>query len=72
MKNKWLRASVVVAVGAIAIVVSTLKSDAGAAAKKVSICHKGQTLEVAEPAVEAHLGHGDTLGPCSITPSKNQ
>jgi hypothetical protein len=37
--------------------------------KKVLICHKpnkkgGHTLSVAEPAVPAHLGHGDTLGPC--------
>lgn len=33
---------------------------------KVTICHKGkQTITVAEPAVEAHLRHGDTLGPCT-------
>ena len=32
---------------------------------KVVICHKGrQTMEVPEPAVQAHLNHGDTLGPC--------
>src|SRR5215203_4080718 len=29
---------------------------------KVQICHKGRTIEVAEPAVSAHLAHGDTLG----------
>lgn len=30
------------------------------------VCHKGKkTLELPEPAVEAHLNHGDTLGPCS-------
>jgi len=40
--------------------------------KKVTICHKGQTLEVAEPALQAHLNHGDTVGPCSITPSQNR
>ena len=72
MKNKWLKVSMVVGVGVIATVMTTSKTDAGGAAKKVSICHKGQTLEVAEPAVQAHLGHGDTLGPCTITPSKNQ
>jgi hypothetical protein len=34
-------------------------------AEKVRICHKGKkTLEVAEAAVDAHLKHGDTLGPC--------
>src|SRR5215216_4640272 len=32
---------------------------------KVTICHKGRTIEVAEPAVSAHLEHGDTLGPCA-------
>lgn len=36
---------------------------------KVTICHKPgtpaqHTLTVAEPALSAHLGHGDTLGPC--------
>ena len=48
--------------------------DTGAAPgqKKVTICHRGQTLEVAEPAVEAHLRHGDTLGPCEVTPDQNR
>jgi hypothetical protein len=40
--------------------------------KKVTICHKGQTLELPEGAVQAHLNHGDTLGPCSVTPSQNR
>ena len=40
--------------------------------KKVTVCHKGQTLELPEPAVQAHLNHGDTLGPCSVTPSQNR
>jgi hypothetical protein len=31
---------------------------------KVTICHKGKTIKVAQPAVKAHLRHGDTLGPC--------
>ena len=32
--------------------------------QKIMICHKGHTIYVAEPAVPAHLAHGDTLGPC--------
>jgi len=39
--------------------------------QKVIICHKGHTLEVAEPAVQAHLNHGDSVGPCSVTPNQN-
>ena len=32
---------------------------------KVTICHKGQTITVAAPAVAAHeRNHGDTHGPC--------
>ena len=38
---------------------------------KVVLCHKppgnpsnGQTIEVGRAAVDAHLAHGDTLGPC--------
>ena len=35
------------------------------ACPSVVICHKGKkTMEVPEEAVEAHLGHGDHLGPC--------
>ena len=39
--------------------------------QKVTICHKGHTLEVAEPAVQAHLNHGESLGPCTVTPNQN-
>ena len=36
----------------------------GQGGEKVAVCHKGKTLWIAEPAVDAHLKHGDTLGPC--------
>ena len=71
MNNKWLKVSLVAVVGVIAAVIATPKTDAGAPAKR-TLCHRGQTLEVAEPAVQAHLGHGDTLGACVITPAQNQ
>ena len=32
--------------------------------EQVSLCHKGKTLTVAEPATDAHLRHGDSLGSC--------
>ena len=32
--------------------------------RKVAICHKGHTIRVAQPAVKAHLKHGDRLGAC--------
>ena len=32
--------------------------------KQVTICHQGQTLSVAKPALKGHLKHGDTLGAC--------
>lgn len=38
--------------------------DDGNGEEKVTICHKGQTIEVAQSAVQAHLDHGDTLGSC--------
>jgi hypothetical protein len=40
--------------------------------RKVTICHKGHTLHIARSALRAHLKHGDTLGPCNITPHKNR
>lgn len=33
--------------------------------EKVAVCHKGKkTLLLPHTAVDAHLGHGDTMGPC--------
>lgn len=32
---------------------------------RVQICHKGKQIRVAEPAVNAHLRHGDTFPPCN-------
>lgn len=34
------------------------------APRKVRMCHKGKSIMVDADAVEAHLLHGDTLGPC--------
>ncbi len=36
---------------------------------RVTICHKPgtpaqKTMTLPQPAVQGHLGHGDTLGPC--------
>jgi hypothetical protein len=47
-------------------------SDASDPPRKVSICHKGNTLEVDESALQAHLNHGDTMGPCQISPGQNR
>ena len=33
--------------------------------KKVILCHNGHTIRVSWQAVDAHIGHGDYLGPCS-------
>ncbi len=44
--------------------------DASEGQNKVLVCHKpnnkkgGHTISIAEPAVPAHLAHGDTLGAC--------
>jgi hypothetical protein len=32
--------------------------------KRVTICHSGTTLTVSGSALDAHLKHGDTIGPC--------
>jgi hypothetical protein len=57
---------------AITAIVVLKSSDEGGSGNggKVLICHKpdkkkgGNTLSIAEPAVPAHLAHGDKLGPC--------
>jgi hypothetical protein len=50
----------------------TGETGAGPGQKKIAVCHKGHTLELPEPAVQAHLNHGDTLGPCNVTPNQNR
>lgn len=47
---------------------------AQAAQEKVTICHKPgtpaeKTMQVAGPAVSAHIAHGDTMGPCGPAPT---
>ena len=45
--------------------VAVVEPKPGAGQETVLVCHKGKkTLRVAKPAVDAHLRHGDTLGPC--------
>jgi hypothetical protein len=33
---------------------------------RVDICHKGRTITVAAPALDAHFGHGDALCGCDV------
>jgi hypothetical protein len=35
--------------------------------EKVTLCHRGHTITVAEAALPAHLAHGDLVGPCETT-----
>lgn len=32
--------------------------------EKIAVCHKGKTIYIATPALDAHLAHGDTVGVC--------
>ena len=43
---------------------STTSTTTTPAPKKVAMCHQGRTIMVDQSAVEAHLAHGDTMGPC--------
>ena len=44
------------------------KPGKGKGREKVTICHKGHTITVGRPAVQAHLRHGDTIGRCGPHP----
>ncbi|TMG42712.1 MAG: hypothetical protein E6H90_13455 [Chloroflexi bacterium] len=46
------------------------KPGKGKGRKKVKMCHKGHTITVGEPAVKAHLHHGDTMGACTAAQKK--
>ena len=53
------------AVPAATVVRATKEITGHGAQRKVTICHNGKTIDVAESAVQSHLAHGDTLGACS-------
>jgi hypothetical protein len=59
------------AVGA-AFLVSPVASTAPPHEQKVTICHKGKAISVSRNALNAHLAHGDTVGPCVVTPTQNR
>jgi hypothetical protein len=42
--------------------------SAGAKPKKVTLCHRRQTVSVSKKAKRKHLKHGDTPGPCPPAP----
>lgn len=46
------------------IVPCPVGGDQGGGAAKQTICHNGNTIEVASSAVAAHLAHGDSAGAC--------
>ncbi len=67
MNKSRLRLFVLLGVTAIAVGCSAhlyVVDEHDPGEKKVVVCHKGKTLEIGKPALDAHLKHGDTQGPC--------
>jgi hypothetical protein len=65
----WLAVTIVLAPSA-----SRIGYAQGNAPRKTSVCHappgnpaNAHTLTLPEPAIQAHLAHGDRLGPCAGT-----
>ena len=57
--------STVTAVMMVSMAVAFAAQDGGGQGQeKMTVCHKGQTVMVATPAMEAHERHGDTQGDC--------
>lgn len=64
MRRKAVLAAALAGLAAVGCVVVP-PPGRGAGQEKVLVCHKGKkTLELAAPAADAHLRHGDTRGPC--------
>jgi hypothetical protein len=66
-------AVLVAAFGLVAATGTALAAPPGGPHTPVTICHKPgtpaeHTLVVDDDAVPAHLAHGDSLGPCAVTP----
>ena len=54
----------------ILLALSSVSLNAVSASNKTEICHKGDEISIAGPAVPAHLAHGDTEGECEDTPTE--
>ena len=74
MKNA---AAYVLVVSVVVAGLALVGSAHGAGQAKVTICHippgnpgNAHAITVGEPAVPAHLAHGDTLGGCPASPSR--
>jgi len=46
------------------LALSSTSFNAFSGQDKVEVCHKGQEISVASPALGAHRAHGDTVGSC--------
>ena len=75
MRNSTIRFVVTSLIPSAAFVL-TVGAAPGYAGPKVTICHippgdpeNAQAIVVGEPAMDAHLNHGDTLGDCGNQPS---
>ena len=54
----------------------SISGGGGSQSGRCQVCHtsgngKRQTLTISCNAVPAHIGHGDTEGPCPVTPTQN-
>jgi hypothetical protein len=75
IQRGWKKAVALSALGA-AVLLAPLGPSANAGAviiddksqSRVTVCHKGVTIIIVKSALEVHLAHGDTLGPCVVTP----
>ncbi len=62
-----MRIIVMILIGAMLVLAPGDSALAGQS--KVTICHKGNTITIGAPAVDAHLrNHGDTVGACEVVP----
>ena len=57
----------------ILLALSSVSLNAVSASNKTEICHKGDEISIAGPAVPAHLAHGDEVGACEEdTPAESE
>jgi len=68
MMKRLLQTQLAVLAGLILLLGSPSTSVANGA--KVKICHLNHTISVSEKALQTHLKHGDTRGPCAVLPTQ--
>lgn len=71
MKKVWWKTLGLAGIALVFHCGPTEVNSAGGSPTLLSVCHRGQTLQVTSAVYQAHLNHGDSPGACIVSPNQN-